>query len=250
MNRLLKGLKFNISGLSYLGRHRELWRFILIPWFINTAFFVVLIVLYVSFFSEIFAIIAAPLAKLAISQTTGFFWQVLDSLLWLVRGILSILLVCLSLIVMFVLVFMISALVNSPFYEAMADRIVGAQAPARSPLFNLAHSLKIELYKFSLFLSLFAVFFALSFLPGIGIFFLLLSYVFSAWAFAFGLATYPMVSGRAGFSQMLAWGRAHGVELVGFGLPATIPLFGLLILPLQVVGGTLLYQDLEASEKN
>jgi len=255
MNKLLKGISFNFKGVSYLFGNKDLWKFVVIPTIINLVLLIVLIGLYTSYFSDIFAYITASLGNLDIQDPQTIWLQIADGLFWVLRLILQIIFFFLSLIIIFVIVFFISTLVNSPFYEGLADRIINIELKKEDEAFkiktfarNIAHSVKIELYKFFLFIGITISLFVLSWLPAVGFIFMILAYVFSAWVFAFSLSTYPMMTKREKFPKMLAWGKKNASEMIGLGLPATIPIVGMFILPFQVAGGTLLYLELENNE--
>lgn len=203
---------------------------------------------YFGYFNLIFDFISAPLHGIDISDPTNWGWHILDGLLWVVRHLVRVLFFIIALVLLMVGVYFLSSLVNSPFYEAMADKVLflhdkKEEQPFKMKEFfsDLVHSLKIELFKMLLFLSISVGLFVLNLIPGIGVIFAFLGFLYTSWVFAFGLSSYPMVSEKRRFSEMVKWGRQNKMGLIGFGLPAMIPIFGLLIMNFQVVGGTLFF---------
>lgn len=252
MNSFLQGLSYNVRGIQYFFSQKSLWKFVLIPLALNSLALVLLVVLYFAYVGELFSFISGLPGSLDIAEPANVLWHILDGLLWFARGILKLLFVLLSLVIIFVAVFLMSSLVNSPFYEAMAEKILILKGGREDKPFvfknflgETGHSLKIEAFKVGFFLAVSLGLLFLSFIPVLGFVFSLFGFVFAAWFFAFGLATFPMVLNRRKFSQMLGWGLQNKMALVGFGLPSLIPVLGVILASFQVVGGTLLYIDLK-----
>jgi len=229
---------------------KKLWKFALIPLIINILAFILLVTLYVHYYDDIFLIITKPLGTLDIANPHNFLLHILDGLLWFLRGIFKVLFFLISFIIIFLVVLFLSSLVNAPFYEAMAEKILilknkREDRPFKFNIFwgDLLHSLKIELFKIIFFFGVAALLFLLGWIPVVGPFFSFLGILFAAWVFAFGLCTFPMVINRDGFRDILTWAKSEKMTLIGFGLPSLIPFVGLLIIHFQVVGGTLLFID-------
>lgn len=245
--KLFSGLSFNLKGMRYFWAERSLWKFAFVPFVINILFLVGLISLYVSFFGPLFEFITSPLGNLDIAEPSNALLHLADAGLWFLRYVLMIVFAFISLVVIFLSVFFLSMIINSPFYEAMAERVLELKGIRQEQAFSwkrltsdLVFSLKIESFKFVFFLGVSAVLFILSLIPGIGLVFSFLGLFFTAWVFAFGVASYPLMLNHESFGNMLRWGRKHSFSLLGFGLPALIPLAGFFLAPFQVVGGTLL----------
>lgn len=239
-----------MRGFQFFLAQKKLWKFVLIPLVINSLALILLISLYFAYFNDLFVFVTKPLGALDITDPQNYWWHFLDGLLWVARQLLQIVFILLSLVMIFVAVFLLSSLINSPFYESMAEKILilkecREDRPFTMDLFfkETVHSLKIELYKLVLFLSLTVVLVLFSFIPVVGLVFSLLAFIFTSWFFAFGLSAFPMVLDRLKFRQILRWGLNHKMALIGFGLPSMIPIIGLLLISFQVVGGTLLYID-------
>ncbi|EKD52321.1 MAG: hypothetical protein ACD_62C00058G0007 [uncultured bacterium] len=250
IKNLFIGLGYNFKGFGFFITNRTLWKFAIIPLFINLLALILLIALYVSHFGDIFAFITKPLGSLDITAPNGFFWHLADGLFWFLRFGLKIVFFALSFVLIFMLVFILSGLVNAPFYELLAEQVltlknewVERPFQLKSFLTEMGHSLKIELCKLVLFVALSLMILVLSSVPVIGVFFGLIGIVFAAWFFAFGLSSFPLVLQRKSFKDILGWAWQNNMLLTGLGLPATIPVVGMLFLHFQVIGGTLLYID-------
>lgn len=248
MKMFFKGLSYNMTGVRYFFSHRSLWKFALIPTVITFFALVVLISFYVAYFNDVFALLLKPLGGLDITNPHGFWLHLSDGLLWCLKLLLEIVLFLLSLVVVVVFVFILSLIVNGPFYEALAEKIIlirGGTTETTLKISSMArnvfYSLKMEVAKALFFIGIICVLFLLSLIPVIGLIFSVGIFLFSAWMFAFGLSTYPLVIERKSFGEMLRWGLKHKILLLGFGLPSLIPFLGLLIMFFQVTGGTVMY---------
>ncbi|OVE81959.1 hypothetical protein BVY03_01535 [bacterium K02(2017)] len=242
------GFQHNFLGFNYFLKNKNLWKFAFIPLLINISLLFLLVSLYVGYFDVVFTSISKPIIGWDIKDPSNFLWTILDSALWLVRGVIKIIFFILCLMIIFVLVYFISSIINSPFYEVLAEKVLIkhgllSEEPFKFNLFlkSVLHSLKIEFSKIFLFVFVSLGLFVMSWVPIVGPLFSLLGILFTSWTFAMGLSTYPMVLKRASFNDVLGWSSQNKFRLIGFGLPAIIPFFGLLIMNFQVVGGTLIY---------
>lgn len=250
MKDFLSGLSYNFTGLKYFLSHKNLWKYAIIPLVINFLLLILLVSLYVSFFDNIFLYISKPLAGIDITNPQGALWHVLDGLLWVVRGLFTLFIFLVALVLIFVSVFFLGSVINSPFYESLSEhvQIMAGRLPPQPFRWNfflaaIIHSLKLEGLKFLLFILVSGVLFFLGWIPVVGIIFSVLGFFFTAWLFAFGICAYPMILKRLPLSEIFSWGLKRKSLLIGFGLPSVIPFVGLLIANFQVVGGTLLYLE-------
>ena len=252
MKELLAGFNFNIRGLKYLLSHKKLWKFSFIPFLINLLGLILMVSLYLHFFNDIFSFITSPLGSIDIAKPEGILLHMADIALWFVRNLMMVLFFVIALVAIVVVVYFASSLINSPFYEMMAEKILIQEGVRSEVSFSFSnflkdsmHSIKIEFFKMSFFLSGSLFLFVLSFIPAIGFVFSFIGFVFTSWTFAFGLCVFPLVLKRVSFRSILKWGLSRKLRLIGFGLPALIPFLGMLIMNFQVVGGTLLFIENE-----
>ncbi len=250
MKNFFLGISYNFKGLNYFFQNRSLWKYAIIPLVINIIALVALISLYLIYFNDLFFLITKSLGTLDILSPNGFLWHLLDALLWVLRFFLQIIFFLLSFVLIFVAVFILSSLLNAPFYEIMSEQVLIMKNDLEDRPFKLKtflsefrHALKIELCKLAMFASLFFMIILFSWIPVIGPIFALIGFFFTSWVFAFGLSTYPMIIHKQSFKKMLNWASTNKSTLIGFGLPSTIPILGLLIIHFQVIGGTLLYLE-------
>lgn len=248
MKDFLSGLSYNFTGLKYFLSHKILWKYAVLPLIINFFLLIALVSLYVAFFENIFLYISKPLAGIDIANPQGALWHILDGLLWAVRGFFTVFIFLTALVLIFVSVFFLGSIVNAPFYETLSEHVQMLEGklppqPFRWNFFLAAvvYALKLEGVKFLLFVLVSGALFLLSWIPVLGVVFSVLGFFFTAWLFAFGICTYPMVLKRLPLSEIFSWGLKRKSMLIGFGLPSVIPFLGLLIANFQVVGGTLLF---------
>lgn len=209
---------------------------------------VLLITLYLNYFGDLFAVVIKPLGGIDIINPDNFWWHILDGVLWGVRQILFVLFFLITLILVFVAVFLLASLVNAPFYETMAEKILVLHGKRADRPFvfkefvsEVLHSLKIEAIKISFYLIVSATLFVLSLIPGIGIVFTVIGLIFTAWFFAFEVSAFALILEKASVKELFVWGNKNKMMFLGFGLLSLVPFLGLIMYQFQVVGGTLLY---------
>ncbi len=124
MTNFISGFGYNFKGLGYLTSHRELWKFVVIPFLISIVIFAGLVSFYFGYFSQILAFLQRPFVALDVTDPQGFLSYVLDGVLWFVRQLLTVVVFAVSSVFMAVLGYFIVNIVSAPFYEAMADKIM------------------------------------------------------------------------------------------------------------------------------
>lgn len=248
MRRIFRGLGFNLTGFKYLAARPRLWKFIVIPLIINLFILTLLMSVYVSYFNTLFGFLSGWLGGIDIAAPAGFWETLLDGFLWFARGLVQILFFVLSVVLIFLAVFLVSSIINSPFYEALSERILileGRRAETDFLWGNLVRSsvyaVRTESLKAVVLFSVSAMLTLLSLIPLAGLIFAVLNFLFVAFTCAFGLASLPLSIERARLRDILGWAWRHKLLLIGFGLPALIPFLGLFLAGLQVPGGTLLF---------
>jgi CysZ protein len=254
MKQFFKGLSYNMVGIRYFFANRSLWKFAIIPTVINFFALVLLIAFFVGYFSDVFALLIKPLGGLNVANPHGFWLHFVDGILFVLRVLFEVIFFFISLIVIVMAVFVLSMIVNGPFYEMLAEKIIllkGNSSEATLKLSswarNFFYSLKTELKKTLLFIGVTLCLFILSFIPVVGVVFSVGIFLFSAWMFAFSLSTYPLVIERRPFGEILRWGLKRKMLLLGLGLPSLVPFVGLVIMFFQVAGGTVMYFDITNS---
>lgn len=250
MKSIFRGFGYNIKGWRYFFAHKTLWKFALIPFFLNILFFALILFLYFHFYDDVFATLFKPFSKWDIENPQGFWQNVFDVAYWFLRLLMKATIFIVSFLLILMSGYLASLIMNGPFYELLSEKVLVLHGKCEDKSFALKaffseikHSFKNEVAKIVLFITVTFVLFLLSWIPILGIVATVLQFAFSAWFFAFGVCTYPPVLLRLPTSKIIKWGTSHKPLLFGFGLPSLIPFVGLLLMNFQVVGGTLLYMD-------
>ena len=245
-----KGFSYNFVGFRFFKQHKSLWKFVLLPVCIDLFLLILLMFLYLYFFNDLFHFLTKGLGDIDVVSPQGVWEHTLDGLYWFLRSLLQVVLFVVSVVVIFVSVFLLSQAINAPFYEAMAEKILILKGYREDHPFSIkrmfvesTHALKIEGAKLVFFTSVSIGLLLLSWIPVVGFVFFVLGLLFSAWTFALALCAFPMVIERKSFQDILAWAKVRKLKLIGFGMLSLIPFLGLLLAPFQVVGGTLLFLD-------
>lgn len=206
-----------------------------VPFFISALLYVAFVAGFVYFVGDLTDLVIAP----------GAWWRDLIRILLMVAATLG-LLVALALSYS-----AFAFLVAGPFYEYLSGaaekqltgRVTEEGFSVRGLLGDLAHA------------AVFAVFLLaaglVAFLVGIVVppFTTVLAACGSAYLLALEYMDYPMTRRRMRLRAKLDWAGRHRWEMVGLGLPVLlgmmVPLLGPLLLPVGVVGGTILFVETE-----
>lgn len=239
MYRLLTGVLYPFRALGLLARHRDLWRFVLIPLLINMLVGTLLYGVLLNFgLHRIDAIVApTPLGQL-------------------IADILRVLLIVLLLAGTGILVASFGVALGAPWYAQLSERLevlcLGTVPTTRlsfsSVVYDLVRALLFELKKLLLLVVIGLPLLLLNLIPGAGQLIsmvggLMLGATIACLDFFDG----PLERRRLGFRQKLRviWRCLPGSA--GFGLVClgmiSIPLLNLLLIPLCVAGGTLFLCD-------
>lgn len=255
MFQFVSGLTYNLKGLRYLGKHRALWKYILIPSLINVTLFACLLMLVFHYTDDVLGILMQPVQGVFTTSAGGVWGAVSGFFLWLIGILFKMILILLALILTGLVVFVAGSMINAPFYEKLSEEILVLHAVWQAPPFswrrflsNLTGALKFEAGKAALMVLGAVVFMLLSWIPVLGLLSMPVQLVYFSWLFAWGICAFPFLLNGDGFKKIFMWGTANKLALAGFGLPSLVPFLGLLFLPCQVVGGTLLYLDIKARE--
>lgn len=238
-------LLYVIEGARFLRSHTALWKYAAAPMVISALIlggsYILLYSLYTRF--------AAP-------------WQGAE---WYGRVLYYVLLVVLGagvLVVFFFLFTRLASAVAAPFNDLLSQKtehlVTGREDELpfsvvqllKDSVRSLGHSFKI----LAIYLALALVALLLLFIPGVGGFLYAVGGTFiSAYMFAHEYLGYPMDRRRFSWEQKRAFLRSRLREALGFGLGnvavASIPFINIFFIPAAVVGGTLLFLDLNASRQ-
>lgn len=252
MRTFFKGLSYNFKAFDVFSSQKGLWRYVGIPLLLNITIFVILSLVYVQYFYEILDWMASPVAALDVADPSGIGQHLLDLFYLLLRGIFYVLVFALSVVALFVAIYILSALVNAPFYELLSEKVLIARGlredrPFAWQRFRVEwwRAMKVELYKL-LFLTIPMLLLGiLSWVPVVGLVMTFFSFVFLSWYFAFGMVSYPMILLEKDFAEIFQFARSNKRLLIGLGIPSLIPIVGVLLVSFQIVGATVLYVEKE-----
>jgi len=225
------GLNYFFLGFSFLNEHRQLYRWVWIPLFINT-------LLFAAVFTGCFLLVD-PLMEYLDQDFEFWLWNFLvGALFWIGWIVIIVVDILISLIVTLLL----STVINSPFYEILSEKVENIylgggfdeawswQYIVRNFLIPLRESIKLVCFELAVTLLLFVV---SLFTGGLGSVLLVLGGVWFA-----ALTFFDMVMARKGYTlaeKRRFMGANPGFAL-GFGTPVY---FVPLIAPFAVVGATL-----------
>lgn len=250
MKNLLQGFSYNVKGISYFLNNRWLWKYLIIPYIINVLAIFCLFSLLTYYFNDLFLLVSKPLLSFDIQNPENFLYHLLDGGLWVIRFLLKIIFFIFSLFALFLGVFFLSTIINSPFYEMMTEKILIHEGALQEIPFSFKRIFQTGLYtiffqtKYFLFFSPITIaLMLLTFLPGIGFIFIIVQAVFSAWVFGFNLCVLPFIFKESKWKILMSWAGKNAIKLIGFGSLNLIPFVGFFILGIQVPGAALLYLD-------
>ena len=252
IRNFLLGLSDVKRGGVYLLNNRGLVRYLVLPILINLALIVLLIYFLINKYGSLFDAIASQLGGLSMEPTT-WWGNLLAGLLWMLRGLLHVVLGFVLIGLSVLMMLFVSQIVNAPFYDWLSEAVErreGGEAPEESfslrRIFsNAGKTIWIEVKKFLFFVNVPIVLLLLNLIPVVGaLAYTIIANLFATWDLGFNYLSYPMGRKMVPFRRQIAFASHHKARLVGFGLPLMIPFFNLLLGPVFVVGGTLLYLEL------
>ena len=145
---------------------------------------------------------------------------------------------------------LLAVLLSSPLLGDLSiavERDVAPDSAPKAPDFlpGLALAVRRELRKLAYHLPRLLGVAILSLIPGVNVLAPLFWFVFGAWTLAVQFADYPAENRNLPFAETLARLRSRRWAALGFGACATValavPLLNFLLVPVAVVGGTLLW---------
>lgn len=230
VKNLFFGIQYFMIGFSFTGQNPKLYKYILIPLFINLLIFAGLIV------GGIYCL--DPLMSFMDAEWPGFIEWLRTALYWVIYVLFLLLLICVS----FFLTFLLSTVINSPFFEILSEKVedlfIGRELDepwswdyiVRTILVPLKESIKLAVWQ--LFIT--GIIFVVSLLSaGLGtVLFAVAGPYFASMAifdFVMARKTYQLHEKR-GFL------KTHFSFIMGFGAPVYFLPF---LTPFSVVGATL-----------
>lgn len=244
LKRFRYGLRGPWRGFRYLLKNRELWPWIFIPVLINVGLIVT---------AFLGATWSAPivLAELWPMPAGGFaftVWQTVSMVVGLVLFVLGV-----------VFLYALSGIVGTPFYDYLTAQVEAQVAGIVEEAFDwsrfrkdVMQSIGHSLLAFGLWLAVMLPLVCIGLIPGLGqLLELVLGLSFTSLFLAREMMDGAMSRRRYSFRYKLRIIRSQLMVMLGFGAACAvllwIPLLNFLFMPVSVVGGTLVFLDLEGA---
>lgn len=253
MKDFLAGFGCLIDGFTYLVSHPKLWKWAILPTLINIALLIIMIGAFFHYYGALYGWLTAHLGHIGIENPVSWYMHVLSWLLWVLNLLFQILIVILSLILLLIISYVLGLIVASPFNDALSERVEtmvsGTEPPAfswKKFLVDLVRTIRIEAIKAAILLSIPVVLFVLNVIPAVGSpLYVVLTLIFGAWDLGFAYADLPMGRRVLPFRERIKFGLENKWAMIGLGSAFVIPFFNLIFVAPMVVGGTLLYAELQ-----
>lgn len=240
---LVQGMLYPLKGIDFFMRHPKLMPLAIIPIIINTVFFSVIFYFAYKYFNKWMTSL--------LPQGDAWYWVVLTYLV-------AVLVVAFLLLFMALTFTMCANLFASPFNDALSSKtemiVTGKQdspISLKAIIAEIGRTIVEELKKIGFYVVIAVALLFLNFIPVIGslIYFVLYTLLTIFWL-GMSFLDYTFARHEYKFGAKMKYCRSNLMPVMGFGsaifVGALIPLFNLVFFPIAVVGGTLLFLDLNA----
>ncbi len=236
------GFRYPLVAGLFIMRHPSLWPWCIVPVIIN----IIVLVLVWNWTGDY----SAQLLASYVTDAAGWFWD------WVRKGAGVVAFVgrVIVSLVAFVVVGTFAALPFNDLLSEKTDRLAGGWTDPRPfslprTVWELTVTGMQEGKRMTLFLMIIIPLFALSFIPVLAPFALVLKLIVTALFFTSDYLSYPMERrGALLFRHKFLIARRYFFPSLGFGMAVTclalVPIVNFMFFPLAVVGGTLLFSDL------
>lgn len=249
IQRYFKGLSVLWRSGTLLARQPKLIKYMILPVLFSLTTYVVLL-------AFLYTTLESTFNDFLPSLSGDDVWSIIFYVFWLL---------------VFVLLFLylasysfisISKIFAAPFNDLLSERIEVEYNPAyEEPKNAFQHFLNTifptileEIKKVSLITLGFAILFFLSLIPVINVFIAPISVAYSVLALSIDFVDYPLARRLMRLREKKQFVIGNMPELLGFGSGTfvlfLIPFLGLFILPIAVIGGTMLFIDTEKDDEN
>lgn len=250
--RVARGAGYVPRGLRFvLTRHPGLLAYCAIPALINTLFFGVTLALLGYFGGE--------LKDWLFGLVAGDHHWLLEILVTVFRGLIWVIYVLACLLFSAGVVYLGGNLLASPFNDLLSEKVEERYTGQPAPRFTMKRFLRgllltvsEELKRLLFYVAVMAPLLLLHLIPVAGsILYMVVSAWFTFYFLTMEFLSLPMARRHYRFGQWLSTTRSNFALSTGFGAVATallwVPLLNFVMIPLAVIGGTLLYCDLQAA---
>ena len=253
-----RGLSYPVQAFRLIRSDRRLRRFALLPFAINVAVFGLAIGAFAFWFDDLYRLVTA---WAYVGRPEAWYWVPIYWVARVLRWLLALLLALAALLVAWFSFTLAGNVIASPFNEVLSaatesrlerpsdeNGAGGVLALGR----EARRAVSDELRRTAFFVLVQLVLLPLNLVPIAGnLAYVTLSVAFGVLFVALDFIDYPMSRRRLPFAERRRTVFRHRSLMAGFGsslfLTLFVPGLSLLCMPLGVVGGTLLYLDLEAS---
>ena len=244
-----RGFQLAFQGVSFLGRHRVLWKWALLPAIVNIVVFAVAFALFLAFYPDLYTLATGFLYLDAPQTWYAWLWVApLRLLAWFI----GLLLLVTALVILYFVFLILGTMIAAPFLDILAQRVealvTGQALQGQTSLLDAVRSIGFsiieELRKLGFFLAVQITLLLLGLIPVLTPFTVLAATLFTMFFLPLEYASFAMDHRQLRFRQRRALIWQHRWLMFGFGIAAfltlLIPLLNFICLPALVVGGTLL----------
>lgn len=251
IKELFAGFGYLLRGFRFLIGRPRLWPWAAMPTIVNLVLLVAMIAAFMHYYGDLYAWLAPHLGHLDIENPSTWYMHILDAIVWVLDLIFQLLIILMSIAILLIISYGLSFVVAAPFNDALSERVeiilTGEEAPPfalKKFMGDILRTVRIEIVKAAVLISIPIVLIVLNVLPGIGgVLYIALTFFFGAWDMGFSYADLPMGRKVIPLKDRIAFARSNKWALIGFGSAFIIPFFALVFAAPMVVGGTMLYLD-------
>ena len=251
------GFRIAWRGIAFLGRHRTLWKWAILPTVINMVVFTLAFALFVFFYQDLYGLATGFLPQTPPRTWYAWFW--VAPLRFLGWGI-GLLLLLTALGVLYVLFLLLGTTIAAPFLDILAQRVeslvYGRRQEEDTTAIGTVQSISVsildELTKLGFFLLVQLAFLILALLPVLTPLMAMVAPLFTILFLPLEYAGFAMDHRSLRFAQRRHFIWQHRWLKLGFGAAAfltlRVPLLNFICLPVLVTSGTLLVLYTEGAQ--
>lgn len=251
IKELIAGVGYLLRGFGFLMRRPRLWPWAAMPTIVNLVLLIAMIAIFIHYYGDLYEWLASHLGHLDIENPSTWYMHILDAVVWVLDLIFQLLIILMSIAMLLIISYGLSFVVAAPFNDALSERVETMLTGVEPPPFalkkfmgDIMRTVRIEVVKAAVLISIPLVLFVLNILPGVGgILYIVLTFIFGAWDMGFSFADLPMGRKVVPLRKRVAFAKSNRWVLIGFGSAFIIPFFALVFAAPMVVGGTMLYLD-------
>lgn len=254
-----RGFGLAFQGIAFLGRHRPLWKWAVLPAAINLVVFAAAFAIFLFFYADLYTLATSFLAIEPPQAWYAWLWVApLRLLAWMI-GLLLILTVLVGLFFAFLI---LGTAIASPFLDVLSQRVEamvsGRMSEHKTTLLgafrDIGGSMMIELRRLGFFVAVQAALVVLGLIPFLTPFAVVAASLFTMLFLPLEYASFAMDRRQMSFQTRRALIWRQRWLMLGFGaagfLTLLIPLLNFVCLPALVVGGTLLFLQVDEGGEN